>query len=186
MAKPWNDWYHVNVNTYGTWLRGSPLGFRERHHREHVEGDYKNPPPPDKYAALWAQSKRLMKRRAVYLRPEAADPSRRLLWDSLISDGIEVVCLCIDCRHFHLLARFPDRRPRLWVGRAKGRCARALSKEGLLPEGGVGAKRGRCLPVRDRRHQIATVGYILRHHRHGALTALVRPDRPHAPMMPTA
>jgi hypothetical protein len=42
---PWNHWYHCMGNTFGTWLPGSPKGFRTRHHREHVEGDYKHPPP---------------------------------------------------------------------------------------------------------------------------------------------
>ena len=37
---PWNDWYHVMCHTYGTWLPGDPKGFRTRHHREQVEGDY--------------------------------------------------------------------------------------------------------------------------------------------------
>ena len=178
MARPWNDWYHVNVNTYGTWLRGSPLGFRERCHRRHVEGDYKCPPPKGKFDALWAQSKRLMKRRALYLHPEAVVVSRSLLWDSLAADGIEVVCLSIDCRHFHLLARFPDHRPRHWVGLAKGRSARELSRAGLLPEGGIWAKRGRALPIRDRRHHLSTVAYILRHARRDSLVALARPSPP--------
>jgi hypothetical protein len=31
-------------HTYGTWLPGDPKGFRTRHHREHIEGDYKKPP----------------------------------------------------------------------------------------------------------------------------------------------
>lgn len=45
--QPWNDWYHIMCHTYGTWLPGDPRGFRTRHHREHVEGDYKSPPHPD-------------------------------------------------------------------------------------------------------------------------------------------
>jgi hypothetical protein len=45
MGKAWNDWYHVVVHVYGSWLRGDPRGWRARHHREHVDGDYKNPPP---------------------------------------------------------------------------------------------------------------------------------------------
>jgi hypothetical protein len=33
-------WYHVIISTYGGWLHGDPRGFRTRHHRAHVEGDY--------------------------------------------------------------------------------------------------------------------------------------------------
>ena len=40
---PWNDWYHCTTHTYGSWLRGDRRGWRARHHREHVQGDYKNP-----------------------------------------------------------------------------------------------------------------------------------------------
>ena len=43
MAQPWNDWYHCNGNTYGTWVRGSELGYRERHHRKHVGGGLQAP-----------------------------------------------------------------------------------------------------------------------------------------------
>ena len=64
---PWNDWYHFMGHTYGTWLPGDPKGFRTRHHREHVEGDYKHPPPKGKYDARWERAKRLMKRDPVYL-----------------------------------------------------------------------------------------------------------------------
>ncbi len=72
---PWNDWYHIMFHTYGTWLPGDPKGFRTRHHRGHVEGDYKNPPPPGTYDELWKRSKHLMKRDPVWLTYE-----QRKLW----------------------------------------------------------------------------------------------------------
>jgi hypothetical protein len=40
-------WFHAIITTYGAWLDGDARGFRTRHHREHVEGDYKNPPPKE-------------------------------------------------------------------------------------------------------------------------------------------
>src|SRR4029079_6566514 len=43
--EPWNAWYHVTNHVCGSWVRGDPRGWRSRHHREHVDGDYKNPPP---------------------------------------------------------------------------------------------------------------------------------------------
>ena len=42
----WNHWYHCTAHTYGTWLRGDPRGWRARHHREHVDGDYRNRTEP--------------------------------------------------------------------------------------------------------------------------------------------
>src|SRR3954469_8997801 len=71
---PWNNWYHCTTHTYGTWLRGDPRGWRARHHREHVIGDYKNPPPRGMYEKIFARSKSLMKRDAVRInRDEVID-----------------------------------------------------------------------------------------------------------------
>ena len=64
--QPWNNWYHCMGNTHGTWLPGDPRGFRTRHHKEHVEGDYKNP-PVENYEQRLRKSKELMKRDPVYL-----------------------------------------------------------------------------------------------------------------------
>ena|SRR5205809_5238686 len=66
--QPWNDWYHCTLHTYGSWLRGDPRGWRARHHREHVVGDYKNPPPKRKY--LFEYSKSLMNRDPVKIENE--------------------------------------------------------------------------------------------------------------------
>ena len=49
-------WYHLILSTYGSWLPGDPRGFRTRHHRFHVEGDYKDPPPPGRYEKMHKQS----------------------------------------------------------------------------------------------------------------------------------
>ncbi|WP_437230609.1 hypothetical protein SH661x_002053 [Planctomicrobium sp. SH661] len=54
-------WFHVTLTTYGAWLPGDPRGFRTRHHREHVEGDYRDPPPAGKYEGLHRASERLLK-----------------------------------------------------------------------------------------------------------------------------
>jgi len=64
---PWRNWYHCMGNTYGTWLPGDPKGFRTRHHDAHVEGDYRFPPPPGYYDALFERSHDLMPRDAVFI-----------------------------------------------------------------------------------------------------------------------
>jgi len=40
------EWFHIILIAYAEWLNGDRLGFRTHHHREHVEGDYKNPLSP--------------------------------------------------------------------------------------------------------------------------------------------
>lgn len=111
---PWNDWYHINGNTYGTWLRGDPRGWRARHHREHVEGDYKNPPPPGTYDRLHASSKRLMakaNRVPVRLSTQARRVACQTMVESLLAHGVELVAISVDDHHYHLLARFTKARP---------------------------------------------------------------------------
>lgn len=103
----WNGWYHVNGNTFGTWLRGDPHGWRARHHREHVEGDYKHPPPAGMYDRLLAHSKRLMQRDEVRLSEPARQLACREMVASLLRHRVEVIAVSVDDHHFHLLARFP-------------------------------------------------------------------------------
>ena len=63
----WNNWYHVNGNTYGTWLPGDPRGWRERGHKKHVAGDYKSPPPAGSGDGMQRYAKGLMKQPPVHL-----------------------------------------------------------------------------------------------------------------------
>ncbi len=160
---PWNDWYHINGNTYGTWLRGDNRGWRARHHREHVVGDYKNPPPPGTYNKLHIQSQMLMTRPPVHLSPQAARIACDEFAASLLRHAITVLAVAINDHHFHTLARIPDHTPRKWIGIAKKDSARMLSDRSLVQPGGIWAVRCRCLPIRDRIHQINGFHYIKKH-----------------------
>lgn len=82
---PWNHWYHCTTHTYGSWLRGDPRGWRARHHREHVQGDYKKPPSSGKYDALFNYSKSLMKRDPVRIDREL----RQFVVDAIVARLIE-------------------------------------------------------------------------------------------------
>src|SRR5437868_9283077 len=88
---PWHHWYHCMGHTYGTWLPGDPKGFRTRHHREHVEGDYKNPPPKGMYDERHRRSKELMKRDPVFLTMEQRTLVVRLLVESLQRRNLDVI-----------------------------------------------------------------------------------------------
>lgn len=172
--EPWNDWYHCMGNTYGTWLPGDPRGFRTRHHREHVEGDYKNP-PKENYEQRLRKSKELMKRDPVFLTPRQRARAVEEFVKSLVKRKVELVSLSIDRVHFHVLARFRDRNPRKWIGIAKKESSHYLKQEQLAPVGGLWATRMECIPVENRRHQIWVVGYILKHGRKGGATWLFHP-----------
>ena len=106
--KPWNDWYHCIGNTYGTWLRADDRRWRARHHREHVEGDYRHPPPDGAYEDEFRQSRQSMKCDAVVFAPEIRPIVCRLFGDALLFYQVEFVDLSVGAMHFHLLARFTN------------------------------------------------------------------------------
>jgi REP element-mobilizing transposase RayT len=171
---PWNDWYHVTVHVYGSWLRGDPRGWRSRHHREHVEGDYKNPPPKGRYDNLYELSKAIMKRDAVKIKQELRQFVANAIAEKLRNDGIEVLIVSMESKHLHVLARFPDHNPRYGIGWAKKYATQKLKAHGLavgldleLGEG-IWAKRCHPEPIEDRAHQINAFDYILKHLKRGA------------------
>jgi hypothetical protein len=191
----WNGWYHLNGNTYGTWIRGDERGWRARHHREHVDGDYKHPPPPEEHAEERNASRKLMGD-AVRLSAEARRVACGVIVESLLHQKVEVIACALDDHHYHVLARFRMPRPlpvdAAWLvktrhqpiyayvrhvfGLAKSRSTRALSGSGLVPEGGVWSKRFKITPVSDRAHQVAVYRYILRHGTRRAATWRVGDD----------
>jgi REP element-mobilizing transposase RayT len=177
MSAPWNNWYHVTVHTYGSWLRGDPRGWRARHHREHVDGDYKHPPPKGMYDRLLARSQALMTRDPVRISTDLRQFVVDAVVEKLQSDQIEIIVAALDGNHLHLLARFPDHDPRHWTGRAKKHASHLLRQSELRDEtGGIWAKRSKIHPIRDRQHQLNTFQYILAHQDRGA--AIWRVARP--------
>jgi hypothetical protein len=163
-----SNFYHVMGNTYGTWLPGSPKGFRTRHHREHIDGDYKHPPPRGKYERRHAKARSLMSRDAVFLTVEQRSRALDEFLGSLRRRGFEPEVMSVDRVHFHLLCRFPDCDPRRWVGLAKRECSHYCKQSGHGAVGGIWAVRAECKPIADVGHFHRTVGYILDHEAAGA------------------
>ena len=178
-----NRWYHCMSNTFGTWLPGDPRGFRTRKHREHVEGDYKSPPPKGKYDQRHEFAKNSTSREAVILAPDARKIACEAIRVALIDfHKIEAIAIAVSGMHLHLLARFPSAQEptdeirglrasdpvRHFVGIAKKESAKSLTNAGLVKPGGVWAKRGKIVPIKDRRHQVNVFNYILDHEQEGA------------------
>jgi len=191
MPAPWNDWYHIIIHTYGSWLPGDPRGHRTRHHREHVEGDYKNPPPDTpRRRGQFAHAKSLLKRPPIMLTPALRKRIAHELASSFVDHNVLVAILCIDVNHAHILAKFEskptDRDPwassnprnpevariRHFVGIAKKHVTHSLSGDGLIPRGGLWGKRSDCHPISDRPHQIMTYRYIRSHEDSGAMVLI--------------
>lgn len=185
----WNGWYHCTGSTYGTWLPGDSRGWRARHHRQHVNGDYKNPPNALAHHLRFTQSNTLMKRPRIILTPAQRRLACNQMAATLLELNVQVIVLCVGAKHWHLLARFGTAKNRQWqgrsarqlIGKAKGRSARALSRSGLTSPGGIWATRSRCMPVKNRAHQIRITHYILNHAHKGAATwSSLPPAKPRA------
>lgn len=178
----WHNGYHAVGSTHGTWIRGDPRGFRTYHHNQHVEGDYRNPPPPGVFAPLFEYAKGKLKHPPVKL----SVPQRRVICRAMIArferEGVDVVALAVCENHFHLLARFPsmsaaqqarlskvilqdgrDPAPRHYLALARKEASYELKAADLMPGGPVWAARPKMDPVRDRPHH-ANVGQYVRDH----------------------
>jgi hypothetical protein len=170
----WRHWYHVTFNPYGQWLRGDPRGWRERRHREHVEGDYKNPPPPSKLnEALYKQSKKRMKHEPVTFAPEQRRNVGIWILESLGIQQRSVLVLAVGEKHVHTLVQCPDKNPKRVIGKAKNhvwgmffpveeRRKEADERPALWAAGSD------ATPIEDESHARWAVPYILEHRDEGA------------------
>jgi hypothetical protein len=170
-------WFHHVLSTYGAWLPGDSRGFRTRHHREHIEGDYKNPPPPGMYAARQRRSQELMKFNEVFLPVELFAVVGTALREKLIAQGAQVICQCVSAQHLHIQAHMPPEQCRAWLGVAKKHAWFVLRDEHAWT-GKLWGKRGKSVPIRDRQHQINVFDYILRHREQGAWVWSIRDEPP--------
>jgi hypothetical protein len=157
-------------------LPGDPRGFRTPEHRQHVDGDYKSPPPKGKYDPLHDHTKSALKRPPVYLNSNQRKLCVKFLAESLLRRRIEVIIASVDATHFHILARFLDCRADHWIGIAKRETSHFAKEASASPHGGLWARNGKSQPIRNRAHQLSTFRYIQNHKSKGA--ALWFPPKP--------
>ena len=161
MAYPQFRWYHTVMHTYGAWLRGDSRGFRTRHHREHVEGDYKNPPPTGRYEDLERRSRELLKQPPVILSPEWRAIIGAAVKERLQGLGARLIVISMGGQHCHFLAQMPPEQARPWAGIAKKHAWFVARERGWADK--LWAKRGKATPIENYNHQVNTFYYILRH-----------------------
>lgn len=159
-------WYHVILTTYGAWLYGDSRGFRTRHHREHIEGDYRNPPPIELYARLESRNRESLAQPAVSLDAP---------WPPLVGEAIHIelsrlgawlLVIAVVAQHVHMLAKMPVGRQRTWPGRAKRSATLFLHEHGW--QGKLWGVRSKAIQIHDRSHQQNAYRYILAHAGQGA------------------
>ena len=169
-------WFHCILTTYGAWLPGDPRGFRTRHHREHVEGDYKSPPPPERYAARWERSKRLQKYPTVTLAPAEPELLGKACVCFLLDREIEIVSTAGGGQHVHLQFRCDKALVIHTLGEIKRHLWYVRKEAGNASR--LWGRRRKIIPITSRSHQISVVKYVLRHRREGAWVWCWRDGRP--------
>lgn len=131
-------------------------------------GEHRSPLTKGTFEKLYERSRRAMKREEVRLSRDVRRVALDTFIEKLLEKEIEVIVACLDDHHLHVLARFPDRGPRHWVGMAKKNAAFAVRAVEEGRAGGIWSKKSKCEPVRDRAHQVNVVRYIVAHGRRGA------------------
>jgi hypothetical protein len=138
-----------------------------RHHREHVDGDYKHPPPAGRYRGQLRRSREGLKQPPVMLSPAWRPIIGRAIRDRLQELGAFVLCLAVAGQHSLAFAKLPNgASPRKWMGFAKKHAYFEAESRGWL--GKLWARRGKEMRVRDRAHQLNVYHYILSHANEGA------------------
>jgi len=162
------QWFHVVISTYGSWLPGDPRGFRALHHRVHVDGDYRDPPPADSFIELRENAQRIMK----FPPRKLSVAERAIVGKSCVEKLAEIdgflFCLAAATTHVHLLVKLRPVAVRTILGAIKGQVYHAMHQAGYPAK--LWAKRFRALPVEGLRHFRAVYHYILRHASEGAWT----------------
>ncbi|MCH7990537.1 MAG: hypothetical protein IID46_15455, partial [Planctomycetes bacterium] len=154
------------LTTYGSWLYGDERGFRTRHHREHIEGDYKKPPPIEKHATQLKRSQILLKQPPVILPIDMRSVVGLALLVRITNLGGFVLRIAVAGQHVHLLMKIPLNCARSWTGLAKKHAWFVLRDHGW--KGKLWGKRGKAIRIRTQDHQQKVYRYIGRHSAEGA------------------
>ena len=166
MAPDDRVWFHAILSTYGSWLYGDSRGFRTRHHREHVDGDYKNRPPKGMYASQERRSRNSLKQEPVVFPSHLRQVVGEALQDKLTRLGAWVQIESVSGQHVHMLVKMRPSLARKWLGIAKMHTSFELKKHDW--RGKVWGVRCRTERVRDKVHQTNAFLYIQRHADQGA------------------
>jgi hypothetical protein len=129
-----------------------------------------------------------MKRQRVVLTPEQREFACREFVHALKERDVEVGEFCVGAKHWHGRLRFRDpvqhrgqnRDATLLIGQAKGKCAREMSRAGVIAAGGVWAARCRVRPIKNGYQNANVSKYIPDHAKKGAAVYVSPPAKPGA------
>lgn len=162
-------WFHVTLTTYASWLPGDPRGFRTRGHREHVEGDYRNPPKED-YSERHRRSQSLQTQASVVIESQDRAAVAETLRTQCDYYRLDAAAIAVAGRHTHLLMKLPVGDARYVAGRLKYPATTLLKSRGYPKK--IWAGNTQTKPIGDRSHWTNAFGYIARHDGQGAAVSL--------------
>src|SRR5260221_207103 len=171
-------WRHVICNTRCSWLPGDPRGFRNREHRIHSSGDYKNPPPAGEHAGLYTHNMNHSGNR-ILIPNTVRQRIAEAFANHLRSQGWPVSIASASETHLHALTLLPlDRRQtKRIVGDAKRVASRSVKAE--MP-GRIWSEGGTYKPVRNVGQYNAAYEYIRTRQEEGAYVLVLQgPDSYH-------
>ncbi|MFG0329350.1 MAG: hypothetical protein ACF8PN_05560 [Phycisphaerales bacterium] len=179
MPRPGMRWRHATLSTRRSWMPGDPRGFRNRKHRIHSSGDYRNPPPEQEHIGLrWYNANRLVREPPVEfgaaLRPIVG---ATLLRDLVTTSDCRVAALAVAGTHLHVLVEGPadDASFRRVIGVAKRAASMRVRDE--LP-GRIWADGGHFKNVDSDAYQREVFAYIVNHRAEGAWVWTYRDEFP--------
>jgi REP element-mobilizing transposase RayT len=151
-------WQHVMIGSRCSWLHGDERGFRNRQHRIHSTGDYKQPPPPDEHQAL----RRFHQRRSgkpVNFKSDIRILILREFVGKMRQLGFRIIACSIGKRHLHALTELPFfyADMKRTVGKCKQKASHAVRQ--LLP-GSIWSEGGEYTRIKDRDHLHHSFEYI--------------------------
>ena len=158
MPHPGKRWRHTILNTRCSWLPGDERGFRNRKHRIHSSGDYKNPPPPEEHSGL----RKYHQERSgepVTIPHALRSAVAKAFQEWLQKEGHGVLVVACGGKHLHALAELPDDMAtiRAIIGRCKRAACEAVERE--LP-GPIWAASGQFKRIKDQSHHRNAYRYI--------------------------
>jgi hypothetical protein len=146
------------LGTRCSWLHGDRRGFRDRRHRTHSSGDYKNPPPESEHAGM-RQYYAKRSREPVDFDLEVRVQVSRAFVQKMLKLGFRIIACSVGKRHLHALVElvgdYHERRK--VVGKCKQKASHAVR---LLLPGTVWSGGGEFRKIKDARHLENAYDYI--------------------------
>jgi REP element-mobilizing transposase RayT len=160
-------WQHVILGSRCSWLHGDPRGFRDRHHRLHSSGDYKNRPPANEHAHVRKYYNKRA-RKTVSFSLELRILTLREFVQKMRRLGHNIIAGAIAKRHLHALTELPNEYDKMKreIGKSKQKASHAARQ--LLP-GTIWAAGGEFTRIKDRGHLRNTYSYIRERQERGAV-----------------